>query len=275
MYLAGSVHALTADAYPLNPAISEHSMPPSALVEEIDLRRPIRCQEASACSRKGCITDGRTSAASSPGDRRARCREAEKYAARTRADSANEAVDGDADARSARRTIRLAWTPSSGSTSTSITWRLVSGKQVIGLETAEYQIDRFDKMPDAMQEQLLRSELAEMETEKTSLRALLTRGRAATLPSIEKMLLTVVHRQSRPAYNSLITERNRNWMPQLEACLKRSSPCFVIVGCGTLSSVLRDCWLCSGSAVIESSSSKQEIPNPEIPNPKSQIPNPS
>jgi uncharacterized protein YbaP (TraB family) len=32
------------------------------------------------------------------------------------------------------------------------------------------------------------------------------------------------------AYNSLITERNRNWMPQLDACLKRSTPCFVIVG---------------------------------------------
>jgi uncharacterized protein YbaP (TraB family) len=32
------------------------------------------------------------------------------------------------------------------------------------------------------------------------------------------------------AYASLIAERNRNWMPQLDACLKRSAPCLVIVG---------------------------------------------
>ena len=52
-------------------------------------------------------------------------------------------------------------------------------------------------------------------------------------PAIEKMLLSSF--TSNPAaYASLITERNRNWMPQLDACLKRSSPCFVIVGAAHL-----------------------------------------
>jgi uncharacterized protein YbaP (TraB family) len=106
-------------------------------------------------------------------------------------------------------------------------------KRVIGLETAESQIDRFDKMPEAMQEQMLRSELAEMDTEKSSLRSILTAWQTGDAAAIEKMLLASFTTNP-AAYTSLITERNRNWMPQLETCLKRSSPCFVIVGAAHL-----------------------------------------
>jgi len=103
------------------------------------------------------------------------------------------------------------------------------GKQVIGLETAESQMDRFDKMPERMQEQMLRSELEEMETEQSSLRSILTAWQNGDAATIEKMLLGSFS-DNPAAYNSLITERNRNWMPQLETCLKRPSPCFVVVG---------------------------------------------
>jgi uncharacterized protein YbaP (TraB family) len=103
------------------------------------------------------------------------------------------------------------------------------GKQVIGLETAESQMDRFDKMPERMQEQMLRSELDEMETEQSSLRAILTAWQSGDAATIEKMLLGSFS-DNPAAYNSLITERNRNWMPQLETCLKRPAPCFVVVG---------------------------------------------
>src|SRR4029453_12485321 len=77
------------------------------------------------------------------------------------------------------------------------------GKQVIGLETAESQIDRFDTMPEAMQEQLLRSELVEMETEKTSLRALLTAWQTGDAAAIELMLL-MLFPDNPAASNSLI-----------------------------------------------------------------------
>ena len=108
-----------------------------------------------------------------------------------------------------------------------------AGKQVIGLETAESQIDRFDTMPEAMQEQMLRSELSEMDSEKAGLRTLLTAWQTGDVAAIEKTVLSSF--TSNPAaYTSLITERNRNWMPRLDACLKRSSPCFVIVGAAHL-----------------------------------------
>ena len=36
------------------------------------------------------------------------------------------------------------------------------------------------------------------------------------------------------AYQSLIVERNNNWMPQLEKCLARTTPCMVVVGAAHL-----------------------------------------
>jgi len=104
-----------------------------------------------------------------------------------------------------------------------------AGKMVVGLETLESQVDRFDRMPEATQEKLLRSALAEQDTERTSLRALVSAWKSGDAASVESMLLKGLG-DSPEAYASLVTERNRNWMPQLEACLGRASPCFVVVG---------------------------------------------
>jgi uncharacterized protein YbaP (TraB family) len=38
----------------------------------------------------------------------------------------------------------------------------------------------------------------------------------------------------RGAYASLIVERNNNWIPQIEACMERPQPCFVVVGAAHL-----------------------------------------
>jgi uncharacterized protein YbaP (TraB family) len=88
-------------------------------------------------------------------------------------------------------------------------------------------------MPEATQEEMLRSDLTEMDSENKSLHELLTAWQGGDAAAIEKMLLgSFANNQA--AYTSLILERNRNWMPQLENCLRRSSPCFVIVGAAHL-----------------------------------------
>jgi len=229
MYLGGSVHALTADAYPLNPAYQRAFDASSALVEEIDLAEADPFAGGLGLLAKGMYTDGRTFSS---------------VVSRETAALVAERLKGTPLALELIQPMKpwmvMLMLEALGAQSAGLDPELGldkhfynlatgGGKQVIGLETAEYQIDRFDKMPDAMQEQLLRSELAEMETEKTSLRALLAAWQAGDAPTIEKMLL-MSFADNPAAYNSLITERNRNWMPQLEACLKRSSPCFVIVG---------------------------------------------
>src|SRR5919204_5760448 len=60
MYLAGSVHALTADAYPLNPAYQRAFDASGTLVEEIDLAEADPLSGGLGILAKGMYTDGRT-----------------------------------------------------------------------------------------------------------------------------------------------------------------------------------------------------------------------
>ena len=229
MYLAGSVHALTADAYPLNPVYQRAFDASGALVEEIDLAEADPLTGGIGLLAKGMYQDGRTfSGVVSP------------QTAALVADKLKDTPLALELIQPLKPWMVMLMLEALGAQTAGLDPELgldkhfynlatSSRKQVIGLETAESQVDRFDKMPDAMQEQMLRSELAEMETEKTSLRTLLAAWQTGDAAAIEKMLLASF-KENPTAYTSLITERNRNWMPQLEACLRRSSPCFVIVG---------------------------------------------
>src|SRR5580765_1695851 len=60
MYLAGSVHALTADAYPLNPAYQRAFDASGALVEEIDLAEADPFSSGPALLAKGMYQNGQT-----------------------------------------------------------------------------------------------------------------------------------------------------------------------------------------------------------------------
>ena len=229
MYLAGSVHALTADAYPLNPAYQRAFEASGALVEEIDLAEADPLGGGLALLSKGMYQDGRTF-------NNAVSRETAALVER-KLKNTPLALDVIQPMKpwmvmlmlEALGTQAAGLDPQMGLDKHFYDLANTKGKQVIGLETAESQIDRFDKMPERMQEQMLRSELEEMETEQSSLRSIMTAWQNGDAPAIEKMLLGSFS-DNPVAYNSLITERNRNWMPQLEACLKRSAPCFVVVG---------------------------------------------
>jgi len=229
MYLAGSVHALTADAYPLNPAYQRAFDASGALVEEIDLAEADPLSGGLGLLAKGMYQDGRTFSSVVSKDTAA--------LVERKLQNTPLAIDL---IQPMKPWMVMLMLEALGSQAAGLDPQLgldkhfydlanSNGKEVIGLETAESQVDRFDKMPERMQEQMLRSELAEMETEQTGLRALLTAWRTGDSAAIEKMLLGSFS-DNPAAYNSLITERNRNWMPQLETCLRRSSPCFVVVG---------------------------------------------
>jgi uncharacterized protein len=109
----------------------------------------------------------------------------------------------------------------------------MAGKEVIALETAESQIDRMDRMPMAVQEQMLRSTLRGLGSTTAALGSIVAAWKRGDAAGLQKMLLSEF--EGLPgAYQSLVVERNRNWMPQLDACLARRSPCFVVVGAAHL-----------------------------------------
>src|SRR5436190_2574854 len=189
MYLAGSVHALTADAYPLNPAYQRAFDASGALVEEIDLAEADPLSGGLGLLAKGMYQDGRTFSSAVSRDTAALV---ERKLQNT--PLALELI------QPMKPWMVMLMLEALGSQAAGLDPSLgldkhfydlagPKGKQVIGLETAESQMDRFDKMPERMQEQMLRSELAEMDTEQSSLRAILTAWQNGDSAAIEKMLL--------------------------------------------------------------------------------------
>lgn len=107
------------------------------------------------------------------------------------------------------------------------------GKPVQGLETIDFQLAQFDGMSMPEQDRLLASTLKEMATTKESVDTLARAWKAGDQDAIER--LTLDDMKSEPAvYRRLLVERNRAWLPKLEAFFTRSTPTFVIVGAAHL-----------------------------------------
>ena len=233
LYLAGSVHALGADAYPLSAAYENAFAAAGTLVEEIDLAEAEQLASAPMLLAKGIYTDGRT------------------FEAVVSKETATRVVSRLKDTGIPPEMIRMMkpWMvmlmitaleaqkagldAALGLDKYFFDKARAAGKPVVALETAESQIDRFDTMAESLQEQMLRSTLTELDAQRNSVASMISAWRRGDAATLEKMALSSFDGY-RGAYTSLIVERNNNWMPQIEACLAKPTPCFVVVGAAHL-----------------------------------------
>jgi uncharacterized protein YbaP (TraB family) len=104
---------------------------------------------------------------------------------------------------------------------------------VAGLETAEFQIDIFNRLNPAQQEMFLRQSLLEMDLLEKAVDDMVRAWRSGDLAEAEKLFL-----ESLRAYPELqdkvLDERNRRWIPQIEQMLKQDQNVLVVVGAGHL-----------------------------------------
>ena len=233
VYLAGSVHALSADVYPLSSAFERAFATSDTLVEEIDMAEAESLAIAPTILAKGMYLDGRRFDSVVSKDTAA------MVTARLK-DSGMPAEMFQAMKPwmvmlmvSALEAQKAGLDPSLGLDKHFYDRAKTAGKTIIGLETAESQIDRLDRMPDTLQEQLLRSSLSEMETTRNGLKEIVAGWRRGDHAGLEKTLLSDF-KEYPAAYRSLIVERNQNWVPQIDACLARPKPCMVVVGAAHL-----------------------------------------
>jgi uncharacterized protein YbaP (TraB family) len=103
------------------------------------------------------------------------------------------------------------------------------GKRVQGLETAEYQLARFDGLSSEQQERLLAETLTEFDTEMANVSKIAQAWKVGDTVTIERIVLRDIKRDPE-IYERLLVERNRNWLPDLENLLGRSTRAFVVVG---------------------------------------------
>jgi uncharacterized protein YbaP (TraB family) len=229
LYLAGSVHALGADAYPL-PAVFEKAFEASGtLVEELDLADADSLSAMPMLLAKGLYGDGRTF-------ENAVSKETATMVAQyfKQTGLPMEVIRPMKPwmimlMLTALEVQKAGFDASLGLDKYFYDKAKAAKKPVIGLETAEFQIDRFDKMPGEVQEQMLRSTLTELDAQSNQLKLMIVAWQRGDTATLEKSVRSSFADYP-AAYASLIAERNRNWIPQLQMCLSSPTPCFVVVG---------------------------------------------
>jgi uncharacterized protein len=233
LYLVGSVHALSRDVYPLSQTFERAFESAGTLVEEIDLAEVGSLSGGVAMLGKGLYTDGRTFSGVVTKET------FDLVAARLKIMGVPVETISPmkpwmvAMMLMAADIQKAGLNPSLGLDEYFFEKATAAGKPVKGLETIDYQVDRFDKMPVALQEQLLRSTLDDLRTEQQELKDVIDAWRRGDAASLERLLLASF-KESPEVYASLLVERNRNWLGDIDTCLAQRSPCFMVVGAAHL-----------------------------------------
>ena len=104
-----------------------------------------------------------------------------------------------------------------------------AGKEIVGLETLEFQIGLFDALPPEQQQAMLEQTLAEIDDGAAVLGEMVTAWRAGELESLSSELLEDFG-DCPGLYEKLVTDRNNAWVPKLERLLTDGQHHLVVVG---------------------------------------------
>ena len=104
-----------------------------------------------------------------------------------------------------------------------------TGKEIVGLESLEFQIGIFDSLPPPQQQAMLEQTLAELDEAQTALTEMVDAWRDGELESLTSELLDDFD-DFPGLYDTLVTKRNAAWVPTLERMLADGQRHLVVVG---------------------------------------------
>jgi uncharacterized protein YbaP (TraB family) len=233
IYLVGSVHMLTADYYPLAAALESAFKDSDLLVEEADLGELLSTGAQFGMLSRGMLPSGQT---------------LEKVVSPStfalvskRVGSLGmpiEALNRFKPWFLANMLLALEWQkagfdPDLGLDKHFYDRAQSDGKTVQGLETIDYQLSLFDEMTLEQQDRFLATSLKELDAEKANVTKIADAWKAGDAASVERTVLQELKHDSL-MYQRLLVERNRNWLPKLEALFARRGRAFVVVGAAHL-----------------------------------------
>jgi uncharacterized protein YbaP (TraB family) len=233
IYLVGSVHLLSSDFYPLQPALDAAYKDSDLLVEEVDMAELTDPTAQLALLGKAMLPSA------TPLDK---VISAETYAMLTkRAGALGLPLEPFKMLKPwmiALTLVQMEWQqagfdPQLGLDKHFYDQAKADRKETQGLETAEYQISRLDGLAMDQQERMLAESLRELDDEQANMTKLVQAWRSGDAATVEKIVLADL--KAEPVlYQRLLVERNRNWMPKLEALFARPKHALVVVGAAHL-----------------------------------------
>jgi uncharacterized protein len=233
VYLVGSVHVLTADYYPLDPAFEEAFKSSDVLVEELDMREMLGASSQMEMLSRGMLPAGQTID---------KVVSAGTMAAVTKKFSdLGMPLEPMKQFKPWLMSLILQgfeWQKSGFDADLGLDKHFYdqaigSGKPVQGLETLAFQLSRFDEMSMDAQDRLLSETINELDTTKASFTRMADAWKAGDVPAIEQLVLKDLKDEPQ-MYDRLLIQRNRMWLPKIEALFSRSKPAFVVVGAAHL-----------------------------------------
>jgi uncharacterized protein len=233
IYLVGSVHLLTKDFYPLSPALDTAFKDSDLLVEEADLgEREAPASQFKLLARGLLPGDQSLEKVVSPAT----------YALVTKRVSdlgmPIEPLSRFKPWMLALTLVQLEWQKAGFDASLGLDRHFydrakVDGKRVQGLETVDYQVSLFDEMTRDEQDRMLAESLKDLDREQANVLALTNAWKAGNAATVERLVLDEV-KDDPVTYKRLLVDRNRNWLPTLDALLNRNARAFVVVGAAHL-----------------------------------------
>jgi uncharacterized protein YbaP (TraB family) len=233
VYLAGSIHLLTSGDYPLSPALDAAFDHTDLLVEEADFGELLSPDTQLRLLTRGMLPAGQTlEKVLSPKTYRL---VSQRVAAMG---MPLEPLQRFKPWFLSLTLMSLAWQaagfdPALGLDKHFYDRARSQGKSIQGLETVDYQISRFDELSMEQQDSLLVETFEDFDSEQASIKQLADAWRNGDVTAVEATVLKDLKNQQ-VLYQRLLVERNRNWLPKIEALFKRPGRALVVVGAAHL-----------------------------------------
>jgi uncharacterized protein len=233
VYLIGSIHVMTPDFYPLNPALEAAFKDTDLLVEEVDMAEMLDPTAQMRILARGML----------PGDQSLDKLLSPATLALVRKATGDLGAAGGplmrfkpwmlAVALQGLELQKAGFDPELGLDKHFYDQAKEAGKGVQGLETADYQISVFDGMTMEQQDRMLSQTLKELQTELASVGKLADAWKTGDALTVERIVQAEL--KAEPLmYQRLLVDRNKNWMPKIEALFGRRGRALVVVGAAHL-----------------------------------------
>ena len=102
------------------------------------------------------------------------------------------------------------------------------GKSIQGLETVEFQLDLFDALSLSVQEQFLLQTLEDIQHLDTQVSEIVEAWKQGNVEELENLLIGM--REYPELNQAFVIDRNRDWLPHIELALQEKEPVFIVVG---------------------------------------------
>jgi uncharacterized protein len=233
LYLVGSVHLLTKDYYPLSPTLDRAFRDSDLLVEEVDMGEMISTESQLQMMMTGMLPAGQSlDKVVSP---------ATLAAVNKRIETLGMPIEPLKRLKPwllSLTLLTLEWQKAGFDADLGLDKHFYDlarsdARTVQGLETVAFQISRFDGMTMDEQDRLLAETLKELDTQQAAVTALADAWKAGDVPTVERLVLQDLRSDPR-VYQRMLVDRNRDWLPKLEALFARRGRAFVVVGAAHL-----------------------------------------